>query len=213
MEENNNQVAQVFDDADIDTSYETLRENIERQKNSGKSIDIVDKTPEAEDLINGAEVEDYAEEYIDYDNNEEKSEPEAAPKESEVAPEEPEAPKDGITEEPKEEEKEEIVMEEPAKFDAEHALDPGNDDYFRITREKLASLRRERNETIVKIDKAEDELTALERENSQFASSGNYDKVNRDRANELRKDIRELHNVIFNKNHTINTLLGVLRAL
>ena len=209
MEENNNQVAQVFDDADIDTSYETLRENIERQKNSGKSIDIVDKTPEAEDLINGAEVEDYAEDYIDYGEGEEQSEPEATTEEAETAPEKPEAPK----EEPKEEEKEEIIMEEPAKFDAEHAFDPGNDEYFRITREKLASLRRERNETIVKIDKAEDELTALERENSQFASSGNYDKVNRDRANELRKEIRELHNVIFSKNHTINTLLGVLRAL
>jgi hypothetical protein len=209
MEENNNQVAQVFDDADIDTSYETLRQNIERQKNSGKSIDIVDKTPEAEDLINGAEVEDYAEDYIDYGEGEEQSEPEATPEEAETAQEKPEAPK----EEPKEEEKEEIVMEEPAKFDAEHAFDPGNDEYFRITREKLASLRRERNETIVKIDKAEDELTALERENSQFASSGNYDKVNRDRANELRKEIRELHNVIFSKNHTINTLLGVLRAL
>lgn len=209
MEENNNQVAQVFDDADIDTSYETLRENIERQKNSGKSIDIVDKTPEAEDLINGAEVEDYSGDYIDYGEGEKQSEPEATPEEAETAPEKPEAPK----EEPKEEEKEEIVMKEPAKFDAEHAFDPGNDEYFRITREKLASLRRERNETIVKIDKAEDELTALERENSQFASSGNYDKVNRDRANELRKEIRELHNVIFSKNHTINTLLGVLRAL
>ena len=110
----------------------------------GKSIDIVDQTPEAEDLINAEPIEVN------------QPEPEAP-----VDPEYHEEPK--TNDEPKsyEEPKGEI------NIDPERACEVENQEFFDIMREKLSNMRRERNECIVQIDKKKDEITFIERRNLQ----------------------------------------------
>lgn len=157
------------------------------------SINIVDQTPDAEDLINGPDAnDDAATENIENVEEEKKMDiPEPRPVER------PFPPKEDTT----------------ITIDPEHAYEESNEDYFRTTREKLASMRRERNELIVQMDKKEDELTGIERENTQYANRGIFEKINHERADQLHREIHDLRNAIMSKNRTVETLSGVIRTL
>lgn len=185
-----------FIEAPVDEEGDEAEEATEstEEKPAGKSIDIVDKTPEAEDLING--------------NTTEETETEA-------------------TEEAKEETKEEVeeIKMEPIapvqhndepvniNIDAEHAYEESNEDFFRATREKIVNLRKERNECIVAADKKEDELTNIERYNSQYEIAGAFDKIDRAGVENLRNEIRDLHTQADAKDKAIRSALKIIRAL
>ena len=162
---------------------------------NGKSINIIDQTPEAEDLINGAPVSDEVqtieqlEQIIKEQHNEEEKPMDR--------PEPPVAPKEEIE----------------INVDPEHAYNDSDEDFFRTTREKLSSLRKERNELIVQMDKKEDELTRIERVNTQYVNHSLFHKIDHEEADRLRHEIHEIHNAISSKNRTIDTLSGVLRTL
>jgi catalase len=165
------------------------------QDNNGKSINIIDQTPEAEDLINGTPAIDEAqtieelERIVKTQKNQEEEHMER--------PEPPFAKREDIE----------------INVDPEHAFNESDEDYFHTTREKLSSLRKERNELIVKMDKKEDELTNVERKNAQYVDRGVFDKVDHETADNLHREIHELRNTIMSKNRTIGTLSGVLRTL
>lgn len=193
---------------------------------ASKSIDIIDQTPEAENLIGGAMDDSVLAQ--DPVAEAEAAEPVVAEAPAEVAP--VEAPVEPVAEPAAAEPviTEPVVAEEPRveapkaetpkanvdiKADPEHAFDESNEEYFKVTREKLMNLRRERNETIVQLDKKEDELTLIERENNQYANRGIFEKIEHKKADELRNEIYNLHSAINSKDRTIDMLSNVLRTL
>ena len=173
------------------------------EKPASKSINIVDQTPEAEDLINGAPAE-------------------AAESTEPIEPIKDEN-------ETKEEEKVEIKPIEPVEpiapvmpshinnadinIDAEHAYEESNEDFFRSTREKISNLRKERNECIVSADKKEDELTSIERYNSQYEIAGVFDKIDRERVESLRNEIRDIRAQADAKDKAIRAALKIIRTM
>ena len=156
----------------------------------GKSIDIVDQTPEAEDLINAEPIEAN------------QPEPEAP-----AEPEYHEEPK--TYDEPKshEEPKGEI------NIDPERACEVENQEFFDIMREKLSNLRRERNECIVQIDKKQDEITIIERRNLQYEVAGTPEKVERGHIEQLEAEISDIREQVAAKDRIIHGVLRTLRTL
>lgn len=172
-------------------------------KPAGKSINIVDQTPEAEDLINGAQAE-AAEpvEPITPIENENETKEEEKVEIKPIEPVEPIAP----------------VMPSHANnadinIDAEHAYEESNEDFFRSTREKISNLRKERNECIVSADKKEDELTNVERYNSQYEIAGAFDKIDRERVESLRNEIRDIRAQADAKDKAIRAALKIIRTM
>ena len=157
-----------FIEAPIDDTPE------ETETKEEKSINIVDETPEAENLIDDAE--------------------------------EP-------AEEPKEEPKAEPKNDGDLKIDPEHAVEEANEDFFRALNERVAKLRRERNELIVQADKKEDEMTMIERYNSQYDLLGEFDKIERDRVESLRNEVRDLREQSKKKDHSIRSILKTIRTM
>lgn len=185
----------------------------DEEKPAGKSINIVDQTPEAEDLINGVadnNETEITEEKVEPMNNIKPIAPveqleSVAPVEQveQVAPVEPVAP---------------VMLshnDEAAEIniDAEHAFEESNEDFFRTTREKIANLRKARNENIVSADKKEDELTTIERYNSQYEITGALDKIDRERVETLRNEIRDLRADADAKDKAIRASLKIIRTL
>lgn len=173
------------------------------EKPAGKSINIVDQTPEAEDLINGAQAE-AAEpvEPITPIENENETKEEEKVEIKPIEPVEPIAP----------------VMPSHANnadinIDAEHAYEESNEDFFRSTREKISNLRKERNECIVSADKKEDELTNVERYNSQYEIAGAFDKIDRERVESLRNEIRNIRAQADAKDKAIRAALKIIRTM
>lgn len=173
------------------------------EKPAGKSINIVDQTPEAEDLINGAPAE-AAEpvEPITPIENENETKEEEKVEIKPIEPVEPIAP----------------VMPSHANnadinIDAEHAYEESNEDFFRSTREKISNLRKERNECIVSADKKEDELTNVERYNSQYEIAGAFDKIDRERVESLRNEIRDIRAQADTKDKAIRAALKIIRTM
>lgn len=172
---------------------------------AGKSIDIVDKTPEAEDLIGSDEVEETntnATKEIKEEAEENKMEPiEPITPIEPIAPIEPVKPIQHIND------------NLDINIDAEHAYEESNEDFFRATREKISNLRRERNECIVSADKKEDELTTIERRNSQYEIAGEFDKIDRESVDALRNEIRNIRGQADAKDKAIRSALKIIRAL
>ena len=172
---------------------------------AGKSIDIVDKTPEAEDLIGSDEVEETntnATEEIKEEAEENKMEPiEPITPIEPVKPAEPVKPIQHIND------------NLDINIDTEHAYEESNEDFFRATREKISNLRRERNECIVSADKKEDELTTIERRNSQYEIAGEFDKIDRESVDALRNEIRDIRGQADAKDKAIRSALKIIRAL
>ena len=162
------------------------------EKPAGKSIDIVDKTPEAEDLINGPDTNNE-----NTDNNNEVVE------ENHV---ELQVPSEQNQEAP-------VVNNTDFNIDPEHAFEESNEDFFRMTREKIANLRKERNECTVAADKKEDELVTVQRYNSQYEVAGAYDKVDRERVESLRNEIRDLRAQAEGKDKVLRSALKTLTTL
>ena len=196
----------------IETPVDDMSEEVapETEKPAGKSIDIVDKTPEAEDLFSG-DNEEVVEEKV---AEEEKVEPIAPVEPVEpVAPIEPIAPIEPV---------EPVAPVAPIKhnvapaeinIDAEHAYEEANEDFFRATREKISNLRRERNECIVAADKKEDELTTIERLNSQYEIAGAFEKIDCEHTDNLRNEIRDLRSQAGAKDRAIRSSLKIIREL
>ena len=181
-------------------------DNAVEEKPAGKSINIVDQTPEAEDLINGAPAEaaEAAEpvEPITPIENENETKEEEKVEVKPIEPVEPIAP----------------VMPSHANnadinIDAEHAYEESNEDFFRNTREKISNLRKERNECIVSADKKEDELTNVERYNSQYEIAGAFDKIDRERVESLRNEIRDIRAQADAKDKAIRAALKIIRTM
>lgn len=182
----------------------------ETEKPAGKSIDIVDKTPEAEDLFSG-DNEEVVEEKV---AEEEKVEPIAPVEPVEpVAPIEPIAPIEPVEPVAPVAPIEHNVASAEINIDAEHAYEEANEDFFRATREKISNLRRERNECIVAADKKEDELTTIERLNSQYEIAGAFEKIDREHVDSLRNEIRDLRGQADTKDKAIRSSLKIIRAL
>ena len=182
-----------------------------------KSIDIVDKTPEAEDLIGGDEIEETntnATEEIKEEAEENKMESiePIAPIEP-ITPIEPIAPIEPVK--PAEPVKpiQHIGDNLDINIDTEHAYEESNEDFFRATREKISNLRRERNECIVSADKKEDELTTIERRNSQYEIAGEFNKIDHESVDTLRNEIRDIRSQADAKDRAIRSALKIIRAL
>ena len=189
---------------------EATEETVEEP--AGKSIDIVDRTPEAEDLIGSDEIEET-------NTNATEEIKEEAAEENKMEPIEPITPIEPIAPiEP-------VKPAEPVKpiqhindnldinIDAEHAYEESNEDFFRATRENIFNLRRERNECIVSADKKEDELTTIERRNSQYEIAGEFDKIDRESIDALRNEIRDIRGQADAKDRAIRSALKIIRAL
>ena len=199
----------------IETPVDDIPEEVapETEKPAGKSIDIVDKTPEAEDLFNGDNEEVVEEKVVE----EEKMEPIAPVEPVEpVAPIEPIAPIEPV--EPAAPVPPVAPIEHNAEsveinIDAEHAYDKANEDFFRATREKISNLRRERNECIVAADKKEDELITVERLNSQYEIAGAFEKIDCEHTDNLLNEIRDLRSQACAKDRAIRSSLKIIREL
>lgn len=194
----------------IEAPVEELEEEATEEP-AGKSIDIVDKTPEAEDLIGSDEVEETntnTTEEIKEEAEENKMEP-IEP----ITPIEPIAPIEPVK--PAEPVKpiQHIDNNLDINIDTEHAYEESNEDFFRATREKISNLRRERNECIVSADKKEDELTTIERRNSQYEIAGEFDKIDRESVDTLRNEIRDIRGQADAKDKAIRSALKIIRAL
>ena len=211
----------------IEAPIDDIADDATEEKAAGKPIDIVDETPEAEDLINDnsegaeAETETIAQEETQPEPKEEKEEVKVEP----ITPIEPIAPIEPITPiEPIAPIKPVAPIEpvSPTKhvnenadieINAEHACDESNEDFFRATREKIINLRRERNECIVSADKKEDELTTIERYNSQYEITGAFDKIDRESVEKLRNEIRDIRAQADAKDRAIRSALKLVRAM
>jgi len=196
----------------IETPVDDMPEEVapETEKPAGKSIDIVDKTPEAEDLFNG-DNEEVVEEKV---AEEEKVEPIAPVEPVEpVAPIEPIAPIEPVEPVTPVAPIEHNVASAEINIDAEHAYEEANEDFFRATREKISNLRKERNECIVAADKKEDELTTIERLNSQYEIAGAFEKIDCGHADSLRNEIRDLRSQAGAKDRAIHSSLKIIREL
>ena len=199
----------------IETPVDDMPEEValETEKPAGKSIDIVDKTPEAEDLFNGDNEEVVEEKVVE----EEKMEPIAPVEPVEpVAPIEPIAPIEPV--EPVAPVPPVAPIEHNAEsveisIDADHAYEEANEDFFRATREKISNLRRERNECIVAADKKEDELITVERLNSQYKIAGAFEKIDCEHTDNLLNEIRDLRSQACAKDRAIRSALNIIREL
>ena len=177
MDNNNNPNAQAaafspatdFIETPIDNAVDT--EPISNEK----SINVIDETPETEELI----------------SSESQSEPASAPAPASVD--------DNIADE--------------IHFDPDRAFDPENDALFNALREKLAILRRERNELLNQIDKKEDELTVYERTKTQYEVAGRYDDIDNSRFDTLNDEIYKLDLQRRFKERSIHSILGLLHTL
>ena len=176
---------------------EATEETVEEP--AGKSIDIVDRTPEAEDLIGSDEIEETNTNATE-ETKEEAEENKMEPIEP-IAPIEPVKPIQHIND------------NLDINIDAEHAYEESNEEFFRATREKISNLRRERNECIVSADKKEDELTTIERRNSQYEIAGEFDKIDRESIDALRNEIRDIRGQADAKDRAIRSALKIIRAL
>ena len=165
-----------------------------------KSINIIDETPEAEDLITNAPQPEPATEPVPAAGPEPAIEPTPVAEPAPMAEPVPAPVKD-------DKDKPEI------HFDPDHASDPENEALFNALREKLVVLRRERNELIAQIDKVEDELTNSERTKSRYEVAGEYSYADYDRSNVLSDDIRKLDLQCRIKERSIHSILGLLRTL
>ena len=205
----------------IEAPIDDIVDDETEEKVAGKPIDIVDETPEAEDLINDnsegaeAETETIAQAETQPEPKEEKEEVKMepiAPIEP-ITPIEPIAPIEPVT--PIEPVSPAKHMNESAdiNINAEHACDESNEDFFRATREKITNLRRERNECIVSADKKEDELTTVERYNSQYEITGAFDKIDRESVEKLRTEIRDIRAQADAKDRAIRSALKLVRAM
>ena len=201
----------IVDNAPSMADYDAV-EISDDAKNSSKSIDIIDQSPEAEDLINGSPADTAASSSADEAPAEVTPSPEPGIDNANIEPVENVAPVDNNIEQPE---------TEPArandsgeiKIDSEHAYEEGNEEFFRTMREKLSTLRRERNECIVAADKKEDELTLIERYNSQYEIAGAFDKVETERTESLRDEIREARKQAEAKDRAVRAILKTIRTL
>lgn len=180
-------------------------DNAVEEKPASKSINIVDQTPEAEDLINGAPAEaaEPAEPIAPIENENGTKEEERV----EIKPIEPVEPIAPVM--PSHANNADINI----NIDAEHACEESNEDFFRSTREKISNLRKERNECIVSADKKEDELTNVERYNSQYEIAGAFDKIDRERVESLRNEIRDIRAQADAKDKAIRAALKIIRTM
>ena len=186
-----------FIETPVDKLSETEQGSSEGEKPAEKAINIVDKTPEAENLIDETPTMD-------------------APTMDTSAPKTPVdlAPESTPLEAPAETPKETEPHKAPKlDIDAEHAFDDTNEDLFHTTREKITNLRKERNELIASVDEKEDELTALERLNSQYEIAGEYEKINYSDIDKLRNEIRDIRTQAETKERALRSALKLIRAM
>jgi hypothetical protein len=199
-----------FIETPVDKLSETEQGSSEGEKPAEKAINIVDKTPEAENLIDetptmDAPTMDTSAPKTPVDLAPE-STPLEAPAETPSLPKQPEAP----AETPKETE---LHKAPKLDIDAEHAFDDANEDLFHTTREKITNLRKERNELIASVDEKEDELTALERLNSQYEIAGEYEKISYSDIDKLRNEIRDIRTQAETKERALRSALKLIRAM